>query len=387
MKRVLFFMPDNPLKKNAGNKIRALSFLHYFKSRGYDVHYISEYFWGEWTEEDISLFNTSGLASVLHVLHRKPLKQNILSYFFSYKLPEFFYEKKWGLFPLNFPEMVTYRLKRAFNQILRRNQYDYIFINYASWSGLIAKNPLIGSAKTVLDTHDFLTAQYQDKFDIGASFKEEINRLSLFDEVLAISIEEQYIFDQFCKNKIRLAPMMIAPPAYKIIPFAARKFDLIYVASKNPHNVEAFAWFMESVYPLLHASISICIIGQITEYIPGNYPNIIAIPFAEQLNEYYQDARVALCPMLSGTGTKIKVVEALSYGIPVVCNSRGVDGLLNKTNNGCLVGDSPHDFSQNIRLLLSDPETYDTQSSYAKETFESGYQQETCYHKLDQIFK
>jgi len=55
------------------------------------------------------------------------------------------------------------------------------------------------------------------------------------------------------------------------------------------------------------------------------------------LVEFYQNVSIVICPMFSGTGVKIKVLEALSYGIPVVTNQRGVDGLLNKSANGCLV--------------------------------------------------
>ncbi|WEK19175.1 MAG: glycosyltransferase family 4 protein [Candidatus Pedobacter colombiensis] len=386
MKKILFFMPDNPVKKNAGNKIRALSFLNYFKSRGFQVHFVSEYYWGEWNNQDITDFEQSGLADKTFILPRKASKKNLLYYFFCYKLPNFFYQKKYGIFAINFPELVTYRLQKAFNKILKNNQYDYVFINYASWASLIENNKHIANAQTVLDTHDFLTAQNQYKFDIGASFKEEIRRLSLFSKVLAISIEEQYLFSQFCWNEICLAPMMIGAPAPNPTPVADRKFDLIYIASRNPHNIEAANWFISKVYPLLPQSLNICIIGQITTYIKGNHPNITLIPFAEDLRTYYHQSKIAICPMLSGTGTKIKVIEALSYHLPIVCNTRGIDGLINKTNNGCLVSDQPEEFSRHIINLLQQTNTYEKQSLFAKEAFESGYEQEFCYHKLDKLF-
>jgi len=379
-------MPDNPLKKNAGNKIRALSFLRYFKSRGYQVDFVSEYYWGEWNNQDIIDFENSGLAHNTWVLPRKASKKNLLYYFFCYKLPNFFYQNRWGILPVNFPELVTYRLQKAFNKIIKNNHYDYVFLNYASWASLIENNKHITNAQTILDTHDFLTAQNQDKFDIGASFKEEIRRLSLFNKVLAISVEEQYLFSQFCKNEVIMAPMMIEAPSPSSIPVADRKFDLIYIASKNPHNIEAANWFISKVYPLLPQSLSICIIGQITASIKRNHPNITLIPFAEELTTYYHQTKVAICPMLSGTGTKIKVIEALSYHLPVVCNTRGVDGLINKNNNGCLVSDEPEEFSRHITSLLQQREIYQEQTLFAKEAFESGYDQKSCYYKLDQLF-
>lgn len=380
-------MPDNPLKKNAGNKIRAFSFLAYFKSRGFQVHFVSEHYWGEWNDAGILEFSNSGFAAKTDVLKRKAPKTNLLSYFLFYKLPNFFYQKKWGFLPDNFPEMVTIRLKRAFNKILRNNQFDYIFINYASWSTLIEDNPLTGDAKLILDTHDLLSAQNTGKYSLGASFQEEMRRLSLFDQVFAISIEEQYIFEQFCTASVKLVPMMISKPVTNTIPVQDRKFDLIYVASKNPHNIDAANWFMTKVYPLLPPTLKLCIIGQITPYITGDHANITLIPFAEDLDTYYQDAKIAICPMLSGTGVKIKVIEAISHHLPVVCNTRGIDGLINKINNGCLVSDTAEGFKDHILSLLSHTAVYQEQSLYAKQIFEASYELNSCYKKLDQLFQ
>ncbi|RBQ06962.1 glycosyltransferase [Pedobacter miscanthi] len=385
MKKVLFFMPDNPLKKNAGNRTRALSMLSYFKSRNFEIDFISEYFTGRWNETDIKAFEQSGLANNTYVIKKKPSKKNILFYLIFYKLPNFFYQNRAWFFPLQFPELVTMRFKRAFNKILKNNDYDYIFINYASWATLVDGNHLTEKPVTIIDTHDFITAQLQKKVNIGQSFKEEIRRISLFDIALAISVEEQYIFSQFCKNRVALAPMMLDKPENHH-PAEEKTFDLIYVASDNVHNKKSANWFFKEVYPLLPGNIQICIIGQINEHLSIKAPNIIAINFAEDLSTYYQKAKVALCPMLTGTGTKIKVVEALSYGLPIVCNSRGVDGLIDKTNNGCLVSDNPVEFGNNIMKLLTDKSEYKKQAENAQAAFNTNYEKERCYKNLDTIF-
>ena len=385
MRRVLFFMPDNPLKKNAGNRTRALSMLSYFKSRNFEIDFVSEYFTGRWNETDIKAFEDSGFANNTYVIKKKPSKKNILFYLLFYKLPNFFYQNKAWFFPLQFPELVTMRFKRAFKKILKSNNYDYIFINYASWATLVENNQFTKNTVKVIDTHDFITAQHQRKNDIGQSFKEEIRRISLFDIVLAISVEEQYIFSQFSKNKVVLAPMMLDKPENDNL-VKEKQYDLIYVASDNIHNQKSAHWFFNEVYPLLPGNIQICIIGQINEHLSIKAPNIISINFAEDLSIYYQNARVALCPMLTGTGTKIKVVEALSFGIPIVCNTRGVDGLINKTNNGCLVSDDPVEFGNNIMKLLTNEAEYKKQAENALMAFSMNYEKEECYKKLDTIF-
>ncbi|MDQ0641804.1 glycosyltransferase involved in cell wall biosynthesis [Pedobacter sp. W3I1] len=385
MRRILFFMPDNPLKKNAGNRTRALSMLSYFKSRNFEIDFVSEYFTGRWNETDIKTFKQADLANNTYVIKKKPSKKNILYYLLFYKLPNFFYQNRLWFFPLQFPELVTLRFKRAFNRILKNNHYDYIFINYASWASVIENNPLTKKSVKVIDMHDFITAQLQKKVNIGQSFNEEIRRISLFDIALAISVEEQYVFSQFCKNRVVLAPMMLDRPE-NFHAVKEKSFDLIYVASDNIHNQKAANWFFNNVYPLLPTGIQICVIGQINEHLSIKGPNLITINFAEDLSTYYQNAKIALCPMLTGTGTKIKVVEALSYGLPIVCNTRGIDGLINKTNNGCLVSDDPVEFANNIMKLLTDESEYKKQAESALAAFSINYEREHCYKNLDKLF-
>ncbi|MDE5448512.1 glycosyltransferase family 4 protein, partial [Elizabethkingia meningoseptica] len=87
------------------------------------------------------------------------------------------------------------------------------------------------------------------------------------------------------------------------------------------------------------------------------------------LDDYYKSAKIAICPMLSGTGIKIKVLEALSYSLPVVTNRRGVDGLINKSLNGCLVSESGLEFADNIMKLLNDDKFYEEIKHYGKKYF------------------
>ena len=91
--------------------------------------------------------------------------------------------------------------------------------------------------------------------------------------------------------------------------------------------------------------------------------------------------------MLSGTGLKIKVAEALSFGLPIVCNERGIDGLLNKTKNGCLVTNNEIEFANNITKLLENSDYYAEISNEAKTFFNETLNSDVVYKNLDAIFK
>lgn len=385
--RVLFQMLDNPLRRNSGNKTWNLALLHYFKLRGIRVDFITERDHVNWEVEEIDHFKNSGLVDSFYVLDRKPKGMNRVQYFLRHTLTKLFYRKR---FDLSKSAMEDYRsayYQMAFNNVLKQNAYDFILINYVINAKLIKNNPLVGQAKTIIDTHDFFTSQFQGqpKFNLGASFGEEIARLSLFDEVWVSSADELYVFGQFIPNRVRLVQTMLPKPIIQKVAINSRKYDLIYVASNNGNNQKSAKWFFEKVYPTLPDRLQICVIGQINQTIP-DLPNVHKIPFAEQLDDYYQQSKVAICPMLAGTGIKIKVVEAFSYGIPIVCNIRGLDGLLNKTNNGCMATDDPLDFAAYIMELLNDPEKYQSFSKMSVSMFDQFFNIQDAYKRLDKIF-
>ncbi|MDB5128623.1 glycosyltransferase [Mucilaginibacter sp.] len=388
--RVLYFFPDDLGQQTAGNKTRAIELLKYFKERKIHVDLAglkNEKGDSASDKKAIGFLKNNSLADNVYLLQRKPNKKSMIVYFFRYKLWDLIYYLFVYPFKSNIPTVLTIALKNAFENVLSTNTYDYIIISYVQYARLVSNKRLIKGARTIIDTHDFITAQfkYKKRFHLGVTFQDEIERLSTFDEVWAISNEEQYIFGQFCKSNIRIVPLMIDTHLQEMKPIVEKNYDLIYVASDNVHNKRAAEWFFEQVYSLLPANITICVIGLINKSIPDKY-KLKRVEFAQNLDMYYADAKIALCPMLTGTGVKVKVVEALAFGLPVVCNERGVDGLPNKRLNGCLVTNDPAKFAQHIINLLTDTVLYDTQRKQAEELFHISFSKSIIYKELDNAF-
>lgn len=369
MKTLLYFIPFNIMKNNAGAHTRAWELLRAFHENGITVDYVhSTDTWGApMSEQEFAAMQETGLVRHIYSLQKKPKGFADLGYSIRYRVRRFFRDL---LFQRALPDFVTPYNQHQFDEILKQHRYDYIVISYAYWADLIKNNPLTQNARLIIDTHDFLTAQERvwKKFKIGRAFSREMNRLGYFDQVWAISAEEQYLFRQFVDKEVKLIPFCLQEPS---VPEGnERDFDVIYVAGNNRHNIKAAHWFFEAVYPLLQPSVRVCVIGGIHKYIPDG-ENIQKFPHVTDLGSYYSRAKLAICPMLSGTGVKIKVIEALAYRLPVVCSPRGVDGLVNKTKNGCVVVESAKHFEGAIRRLLNDPaffrETQDQAISFFRE--------------------
>lgn len=377
--KILYFYPDNPLLLNQGNNARANSLLLYFKSRNIQVDLVGSKS-NDYTEKETNSIVNHELANQVFLLKKHKTNSYSIHYFFKESLPNFIFNR-------------VRQFRRAksnhqvgFNEILKKHSYDYIIISYSCWATLVKNNANLKEAKLIIDTHDLLTSQFQrtKKFRLGRFFETEMELLRMFDIIMAISVEENYIYSQFLANRVEIISHALADNFKDN--FASKKYDIVYVASDNYHNINAMRWFFEKVHPLLNKDIKICIIGKICNYV-SDYPNVEKIAFADDLKMYYSNSKIAICPMFSGTGLKIKVIESLSFGLPVVCNERGVDGLYNKTNNGCLVSNDPQKFTAYIHKLIDNPQFYNEISGQSKKYFRENHHIDTVYEKLDSIFK
>lgn len=371
--KILFFYPENPLENSQGNNARAFQLLQYFKDRKILVDFIGEDN-NLFSQKDIESLKQKKLINEVCILPN--LKRSGLNYLFKVSLP-----KAFSSIPKPFDRR-RFKQQDIFNNILKSNTYDYVIISYTCWIPLILNNNYLKGAKTIVDTHDFLTSQFKRRkdFNLGKFFKAEMTLLDSVDQVWSISVEEKYLFEQFISKPVFLVPHITQSQLIT----SKKTIDILYVASNNMHNIIAINWFFENVYGMLIKDINITIVGKINNHI-NTYPNVQKISYVEDLTQLYGQSKVVISPMLTGTGLKIKVAEALSYGIPVVCNTRGVDGLINKTENGCLVTDSPQHFAENIHRLLEDEKFYNDISQKAKSYHTNYLSEDAIYSKLDSI--
>lgn len=373
-------MPDNPFEGFTGSRTRVNYMLNYFeKNNEYlDVSYLGLRDWGVWDEASIDKFHRYYPNIRLNFLSRKLTGRGFLKNIFGYKIPNFLMKMKRG----TSVDITSVVMQSMFTKLVNENNYDIIIISYTRW-GKLSEHSINRNSYFIIDTHDFITAQNRNNKKIGELFQSEIDILRGFNEIWTYSVEEKYIFEQFTDQKVTLMPVAFPENYNKRI--GSFKYDIIYVASKNGHNITGIKWFLEKVLPILKSEIKIHIIGNICEVI-GDYPNVIKHGMVDSLEEFYQNARIVICPMFSGTGVKIKVLEALSYGIPVVTNQRGVDGLLNKFANGCLITENEIEFASYILKLIDNTDFYISMGKEAENYFSAHHTPDKELKILDAIF-
>lgn len=373
--QVLFFSPENPFSNRAGNTTRAKNNLSILKKLGCTIDLVGFKNIYECMGDGLGYDRT--LVENHFLIEKKPHKSLTSVAYWRYKLLKLISKKK-----VNNPLLTLYA-KDSFENILKNNRYDYIIINYEIWSGLI-DNELSKNSMKIVDTHDWITLNEfytNPKLNFGNRFYEEINNLNKFDRVITISQDEAFVFRSFLGEKVLNIPPSFTASHSNNTP---KKWDLIFVGSENIFNRKSLEWFFEKVYPLLNTSIRILIVGRVSKYI--SVPkNVETIHFAESLSSYYNQSKIAICPILEGTGIKIKAVEALSFGLPVVGTTHSVDGFPSKTDNGCLIADEPQDFKNHIMRLLENEDYYNSIKTQATQYLSNHFSEDSGIEKWKQI--
>jgi polysaccharide biosynthesis protein PslH len=151
---------------------------------------------------------------------------------------------------------------------------------------------------------------------------------------------------------------------------------LLFVGSLGYEpNTEAARTLAEAVLPLVRAHGD----PRATAWIVGNYskdnrvarlgalPGVVLFGFVEDLSALYARAAVVVVPLASGSGTKLKVLEAFAHGVPVVTSPVGAAGLGVRHGVHLLVGDGPEELARHVSALLADRQLADRLSVAGRE--------------------
>lgn len=99
----------------------------------------------------------------------------------------------------------------------------------------------------------------------------------------------------------------------------------------------------------------------------GSWPNVTVVGRVPSMVEYFASAAAVIVPLRAGTGTRLKILEAMAAGTPVVSTAIGAEGLGLEPGRDYLEAETAADFVAAVRLLQDDPECAARLSSRGRE--------------------
>ena len=154
---------------------------------------------------------------------------------------------------------------------------------------------------------------------------------------------------------------------YDFTPGGREPFTMLFVGSfQHEPNVVALDWFVNEVLPRITArqkqarrpEARLVVVGsdapQRHPY-PDSAPAVEMRGFVEDIREPLARYAVFVCPVRSGSGVRVKLLEAFASGIPVVSTRIGAEGLARQDGEFCLLADQPEPFAEKVLQVLDDP--------------------------------
>lgn len=146
-----------------------------------------------------------------------------------------------------------------------------------------------------------------------------------------------------------------------------------------PPNADGALHFCDRVLPLVQRSVPDVRLAVVGHAPPASVrrlagrPNVVVTGSVADVVPYYRDARVVVVPLRGGGGTRLKILEAMALGRPVVSTSIGCEGLHVEDGVHLEVADEPAEFAQRVIRLLRQRERRDAIVAAARQRVEERY--------------
>jgi glycosyltransferase involved in cell wall biosynthesis len=395
--RALVFAPFSPYPSQTGAHVHCMMVLEMVRRMGFEPVFVSSPHLTDapWNSERISMLARDYRAIV--ELHQASVVDPIWSGLQTLLHPSFS-DLAW----------VTPSLALWFEELVEKYRPGLVVINYAKWGRLADCGALRGIPR-ILQTHDLLSVNkaFQDALDPFfrarpidlEAVSGEVLRESFFDAIDDARIpgltEEISVMKRFDMNliisaqevdRIHLHDPAIATHNIPMV-FEARTAQNTYseppvfLAHTNNFNFQGTAYFVQKILPLIRQrdpSFVLRIAGNICKAVQP-VDGLELLGFVDDLDGLYAHARYSICPLLGGTGQQVKVMEAMSFGLPVVAVPRiaKATGIIHGVN-GLVAADAPA-FAEACLRLWQDPPYAMQLGAKAREHIQEHYAFDTAF--------
>ena len=157
-------------------------------------------------------------------------------------------------------------------------------------------------------------------------------------------------------------------------------------------NVDAMDWFCTDILPRIHAQVPsawLTIVGQ--EPAPrvralARHAQVVVTGRVPDTRPFLLDAAIYVVPLRMGSGTRLKVLEAMAMGKAIVSTSLGVEGIECTPGNQVIVSETPEAFAEAVVQLARDPARRRELGRSARKLVEQKYDWHQIIPLFDQLY-
>ncbi|NBI29332.1 glycosyltransferase family 4 protein [Chengkuizengella marina] len=395
MLNILVITPWLPYPVNDGGSIASMSSIICLDKLGHNVHLAT---FAEIDDSNIEHNKNKLLckACIKNILiFRKEIKMNSKLLFKN-------------LFSVNSILINRYYSKKILNDIVvycNKNNIDVLWVDQL-WPTVYVKKlkKILPNLKIIYREHNVESDLLKQKIkkqrflkkfflltQISLVKKFEKNLFNYLDFTIVLSKEDKQLLD-IPPNKSEVIPFGLDDNEQPIGNFNTKP-NLVFVGSLEyiPNN-EGIEWFLDEVVSKLNLSeVKVFIIGKgandkLKKKVAA-FPNVKLLGFVDDLSSFLLKSNIFIVPLLSGSGIRLKVLEAMRKGIPIISTSKGIEGIQLSHFEDVLIADTPKLFSEHVNLLLKNQKQRELLSKYSRQKFELMYSNDVIAKKISKVIK
>jgi len=284
-------------------------------------------------------------------------------------------------------EVASARAKWAYHEIFgkslaqflgEQDRYDAVIFEYLWLAYLRSAIPY--KTISILDTHDLMAPReyrcaiqgLRTRFSI--SLMDEVAILEKFDVIIAIQNEEASWMERLLPSKIVLCCPHGVEVENETLPGRLKlsrrnkHFRIGFVGGGSNENAEAIRWFLREIWPVVRQlNIELHIYGNVCEKLRDQSldSDVTLHGLLASLDVAYAHCDAIINPIMHGGGLKIKSVEAIAHGKPLIASPEGAVGIENAETSGIIIARSRGEFINAVLRLASNPNECDLMSHQA----------------------
>lgn len=166
---------------------------------------------------------------------------------------------------------------------------------------------------------------------------------------------------------------------------------LFFGAMSRAENYLSAIWFIENVMPRIQdLDVRFVVLGSHPPYILKNMENerVHITGFVDSIEPYFEQSMCLVAPLVLGAGIKVKILEAMSAGIPILTNEIGIEGIPAKDKTEYIHCEGPEEYEEAIRQIYCGDIEEETITKNAKQFMQSHFSLEDCLSSYkDKIHK
>ena len=309
--------------------------------------------------------------------------------------------------PFEFEFLRSDELACRINELASSSEFDIIQFEQSRMAPYLDALPADHGSKCILVLHNLAADQYDRISHIELA---RVRRLRAwlhgrmlrrwepryaerFDHCITVSERDRSaLMMTNPRLKVDVVPNGVDTRLHRPLAWDGSQASLLFIGNLSyAPNTDGALWFCKQILPEIRRRVGgtrLCIVGNAPppELLELSEDGTEVTGRVDSILPYYRRCRVAVVPLRAGGGTRLKILEAMALGRPVVSTSIGCEGLDVEHGRHILIADTPNQFAEATVCLLTDLKLCQRLSMEARELVVTKYDWDVVTSRLLDVY-